>query len=281
MTFNKLLQRSFFFGLLVSSPILVGAEGGCASDDDVPIGAHDSGSGVQCGPKTCASGQVCCNDSCGICTEPGGACIQIACASDGGTGDSGSGQQCGKNTCGAGEYCCNESCGTCAKEGEGCATIACLEPCDAQDAVGEGACKKLMGWSWNGKTCDALGGCDCKGADCGSLYPSQAACDSAHSHCPGQTGPKCGSVTCDVGQECCNESCGICTEPGGACIQIACEPACKAQDAKGEGPCFAYFGVVWNGKSCEAIGGCSCVGKDCGNLYESVEACNKAHANCP
>ncbi len=37
---------------------------------------------------------------------------------------------------------------------------------------------------------------------------------------PGET---CGATTCPVGQTCCNASCGICTPPGGACIQIACE----------------------------------------------------------
>ena len=34
---------------------------------------------------------------------------------------------------------------------------------------------------------------------------------------------KCGVVTCPRGLECCNASCGICVEPGGACIQIVCE----------------------------------------------------------
>jgi hypothetical protein len=32
-----------------------------------------------CGDVTCGSGRVCCNASCGICTPPGGVCIQIAC----------------------------------------------------------------------------------------------------------------------------------------------------------------------------------------------------------
>jgi hypothetical protein len=36
--------------------------------------------GEACGPKTCASGEVCCNKSCGICTPPGGGCSAIACA---------------------------------------------------------------------------------------------------------------------------------------------------------------------------------------------------------
>jgi eight-cysteine-cluster-containing protein len=37
------------------------------------------GGGVPCGDTTCGDGMVCCNDSCGICTPPGGACIQLAC----------------------------------------------------------------------------------------------------------------------------------------------------------------------------------------------------------
>jgi len=39
---------------------------------------------------------------------------------------------------------------------------------------------------------------------------------------PLEPGP-CGDATCPAGQVCCNASCGICTPPGGACIQIACE----------------------------------------------------------
>jgi len=32
----------------------------------------------------------------------------------------------------------------------------------------------------------------------------------------------CGNLTCPVGQLCCNASCGICTPPGFACVQVAC-----------------------------------------------------------
>jgi hypothetical protein len=35
--------------------------------------------GVTCGNKTCASGDVCCNESCGICTPPDGVCTQQIC----------------------------------------------------------------------------------------------------------------------------------------------------------------------------------------------------------
>ncbi len=37
------------------------------------------GGGETCGDVTCAEGQVCCNPSCGICTPPDGACIQLFC----------------------------------------------------------------------------------------------------------------------------------------------------------------------------------------------------------
>jgi hypothetical protein len=39
----------------------------------------DAPAGEACGPTTCAAGQVCCNASCGICTDPGMFCTQQAC----------------------------------------------------------------------------------------------------------------------------------------------------------------------------------------------------------
>jgi len=35
---------------------------------------------VPCGPSTCTHHEVCCNESCGICTPPGGVCTQQQCA---------------------------------------------------------------------------------------------------------------------------------------------------------------------------------------------------------
>jgi len=35
---------------------------------------------------------------------------------------------------------------------------------------------------------------------------------------------ECGLVTCGRGEVCCNESCGICTRPGGACTEQFCDP---------------------------------------------------------
>lgn len=45
--------------------------------------------------------------------------------------------------------------------------------------------------------------------------------DDGQARCVG--GEACGKTTCGPGTECCNSSCGICTPPDGACIQIACE----------------------------------------------------------
>jgi hypothetical protein len=42
----------------------------------------EDGAGPACGPVQCGKGQVCCNDSCGICTAPGGACTQQFCTKD-------------------------------------------------------------------------------------------------------------------------------------------------------------------------------------------------------
>jgi hypothetical protein len=95
-------------------------------------------------------------------------------------------------------------------------------------------------------------------------------------------GPRvtCGAALCDFGDVCCNESCGVCTAPGGACSAIACTPSCDAQEARGEGGCEAELGVVWRGSYCSSISGCSCVGADCGALYESIDACLTAHRDC-
>ena len=39
----------------------------------------DQACGVPCGPVTYPAGKICCNKSCGICTEPGGFCIALHC----------------------------------------------------------------------------------------------------------------------------------------------------------------------------------------------------------
>ena len=41
--------------------------------------SDDAGAGAPCGPGRCGKGTVCCNDSCGICTPPGGGCTKQLC----------------------------------------------------------------------------------------------------------------------------------------------------------------------------------------------------------
>ncbi|MGB1700147.1 MAG: hypothetical protein ACPHRO_09350 [Nannocystaceae bacterium] len=54
-------------------------ECGCGCEDPNAGGGSNGGGPTACGAVTCGAGLVCCNASCGICTEPGGVCIQIAC----------------------------------------------------------------------------------------------------------------------------------------------------------------------------------------------------------
>ena len=74
---------------------------------------------VPCGKNVCTGGAVCCNPSCGICTPPDFACIQIACIDED--------VPCGKNICTGGDVCCNESCGTCTPPGDDCMQMLCVE----------------------------------------------------------------------------------------------------------------------------------------------------------
>jgi hypothetical protein len=72
--------------------------------------------GVPCGATVCAAGKVCCNASCGLCTNPGEACSKGLC----GRPTFGQSVACGRNTCNVGELCCNTSCGICVRPGEEC-----------------------------------------------------------------------------------------------------------------------------------------------------------------
>lgn len=63
-------------------------------------------------------------------------------------------------------------------------------------------------------------------------------------------------------------------------VSASAEHHCAAQDAEGVGACQLFFGVAWDGQQCVGISGCSCEGSDCDHLYETAEACTKAHAGC-
>jgi hypothetical protein len=202
--------------------------------------------GAQCGAATCAVGEVCCNPSCGICTPPDGACIQMEC------GDLEPlppvGEVCGDAVCGEGLVCCNASCGICAPPDGACTQQACEplpeepecaikcaappEGCRYEGGVYSGPCSQL---TCGTLVCDdavpcgnntCTGGEVCCNESCGICAPPDGACiqmqcEDLKPLPPG--GEVCGKTVCGEGEVCCNASCGICTPPGYACIQLACE----------------------------------------------------------
>ena len=75
---------------------------------------------IKCGSTSwCEPEQVCCNPSCGICTDPDGVCTQQICPPP---------VPCGENVCTNGQVCCNASCGICTEPGMACTQQACLGP---------------------------------------------------------------------------------------------------------------------------------------------------------
>jgi len=80
----------------------------------------------------------------------------------------------------------------CSCEGKDCDRIhaspeecqaSCLPPCVPMRVSGVGDCKKLLGYAWNGTSCEALGGCSCAGEDCDLLYESPQECELAYESC--------------------------------------------------------------------------------------------------
>lgn len=63
----------------------------------------------------------------------------------------------------------------------------------------------------------------------------------------------------------------------------ATSPACVPHAAKGVGACEMGMGIRWTGSTCELVSGCSCEGADCtsGKLYQDIDACKAATADCP
>lgn len=57
-------------------------------------------------------------------------------------------------------------------------------PCTAMDAQGQGLCKMLLGWKWDGSQCVSFGGCSCQGTDCDRIFGSAQVCQTAMAHCP-------------------------------------------------------------------------------------------------
>ncbi|MGM0554884.1 MAG: hypothetical protein ACQEVA_00710 [Myxococcota bacterium] len=127
---------------------------------------------------------------------------------------------------------------------------ACLEPdCAAQDARGVGPCDAVLGWAWTGSEsgCQAISGCECRGADCDALYESQRSCQEdnvkcgSDARCGGFGGIECpDDMYCDFPDDGCgfDDGAGVCRDRPEACPEYIDEVcACDGQIYTNE--CFA------------------------------------------
>ena len=65
------------------------------------------------------------------------------------------------------------------------AVFGCGASCKAQEVngVNMNCSGGATGYMWTGTSCIYTHACNCTGADCQRLYPTQDACDNAHLHC--------------------------------------------------------------------------------------------------
>ncbi len=171
-----------------------------------------------------------------------------------------------------------DGCNSCVCQAGGlaaCTELACLDggppdivsPPDAsRDVVGPRTCNSRGDCAIN-ELCDGPPGCGMPwtcvpGRGCTADVATFCACDGTQftgsSSCPGRP-----------------------YRAFGACADASVDGgACGAMDARGAGGCAAVLGYVWNGVACGAISGCSCVGRDCGALLRTMDACTTVYASC-
>jgi hypothetical protein len=146
------------------------AEADAAGVDAEPQNFVDAGSALQpatpppvvfCGPIPCPAGKVCCNPSCGICTDPGQECSHEPCLSS----TTPVSIYCGPNTCNVGQVCCNMSCGICVSPGETCDQTPCA-----------GAPEIPISFTCGMSTCNV--GMVCCNASCGICAPPGEKCST-------------------------------------------------------------------------------------------------------
>ncbi|MCB9598122.1 MAG: hypothetical protein H6719_35745 [Sandaracinaceae bacterium] len=245
-------------GLTLDDPEDPGLDAGATMDS--------GGGGTPCGPVTCGAGLECCNASCGTCVGPGGSCTDQECFDAGEVGpdagrdagaDGGGGVACGSVTCLAGQMCC-PGCGTdtfCAS-GSDCPVPTCPPP-SCGDSV----------------ACPDTEYCARPFGTCGG----EGTCEPIPEVCPSDCGGVCG---CD-GRTYCN-ACEANAEGVTAAMNTPCAPptrACAAMDVVSEGDCLIVLGFAWNGFSCTQID-CLCTGTQCGELFTTLAACQRAYETC-
>lgn len=154
----------------------------------------------KCGTNTCEKGMVCCNASCGICTPPGGVCIQLACD------PADAGKSCAATQCATGETCMDT------RSGPHCVAPE-ESPCNLIDCPPNAICKVVQGAA----RCETI---PAPSVDAGqSVDPG-----------PKPTPGSCALVLCA----------GICRDvPGGFICEPKAEPKPDAGAGNGAGSCAA------------------------------------------
>jgi hypothetical protein len=135
------------------------------------------------------------------------------------------------------------------------------DECAPMSAAGEGACRCVLGYIWDGSECTMLGGCECVGADCDALTESYEECMGNHEAC--------GDVDDSPVFEC-----------GSEALFERDHERCDPMDAAGRGSCRCALGYVWDGADCTMVGGCECAGTDCDSMSETYEECIANHEEC-
>lgn len=182
-------------------------------------------------------------------------CQRVHVGSDdaGSGGDGATPEQCGPVTCDPGLVCCNESCGICTVPSAGCIAIACTTTCFSNFECGPGQY--------------------CASGTCGG----EGTCVPVAEECPAVYAPVCGCDGSTYGNTCSAGRVGANVAHQGECVS---DPRCAPMDARGVGDCAAIVGVIWDGRRCTMIGGCSCEGSDCASVYATTLECENAQSGC-
>ena len=185
-----------------------------------------------------------------------------------------------------------------------------LDPCATMDAQLAGEVRDCgsVGFLWNGTECfEAVGYCECIGADCDAMYDTLDSCRNAYSQCISEQcepldatfygyeypcdrfwgymfdGERCYEV--EGWCECIGNDCGAlydsladCRVAHSQCLTGPCVPLDASFDIN---ECDRFWGYMFNGVECyEVVGFCECAGEDCDALYDSLEICREAHPEC-
>jgi hypothetical protein len=230
-------------------------------------------SAVTCGNKTCAVGQVCCNESCSICTAPDETCTQEACVTP---------TTCDDLMCRDGTHCELGDAGpACVVDEDPCANVDCGDTgCTVQN--GEPVCTDPCdGWDCDqGFKCDASSGsaeCVPKSCDVVDCKHGQMCSEEGVPHCVDPA--SCDNITCPAHQKCQIKN----DQP--QCVPDDSDPCSKKQDCDfctvfgNTAVCYDPCKNVHcqNGQHCEApTGG---VGNTLGHCVADGDACGKVTCN--